>query len=110
MMDVGRNFEGIAQSGIFLVLGTASYLQEIRGHGGCYQQVMMAKALGKPVILMLDQRLLPSEHDEIRRRLSGIEIIGSVLFDSEHLDDRVANELREILEKWKRESAKEANR
>ena len=100
-MDTGRTFEKVAESAVFLALGTASYLQEIREHGDAYHQVMMAKALKKPTILMLDQRLLPSEHEEIRQCLNGLEVIGTVLFDSEQMDDRVGNKLREILENWK---------
>jgi len=101
-MEIGRTFEKVAESTVFLALGTVSYLQEIREHGDCYHQVMMAKALKKPAILMLDQRLLPSEHEEIRQGLNGLEVIGTVLFDSEQMDDRVENELWEILENWKK--------
>ena len=102
MPTISRTFEKMAESAIFLALGTASYLQEIREHGDCYHQVIMAKALKKPTILMLDQRLLPSEHEEIRQGLNGLEIIGTVLFDSEQMEDRVQNELKEILENWKK--------
>ena len=101
-MDISRTFGKMAESAIFLALGTASYLQEIREHGDCYHQVMMAKALKKPTILMLDQRLLPSEHEEIRQALNGLEVISTVLFDSERKTEvRVQNELKEILENWR---------
>ncbi|MBA7662001.1 hypothetical protein ES703_70023 [subsurface metagenome] len=104
-MDISRTFEKMAESGVFVVLGTASYLQEIRKHGDCYHQVMMAKALRKPAILILDQRLLPSECEELRQGLNGLEVIGTVLVDSEHLEDRALNELKEIMETWKKRSS-----
>lgn len=104
-MDISRTFEKVAESAVFLALGTASYLQEIREHGDCYHQVMMAKALKKPTILMLDRRLLPSEHEEIRQGLNGLEVIGTVLFDSGLKDDRIQNELKVILESWKKRAS-----
>lgn len=58
-MDISRTFEKMAGSAIFLALGTVSYLQEIREHGDCYHQVMMAKALKKATILMLDKKRHP---------------------------------------------------
>lgn len=104
-IDIAKTFELMAGSAVFLALGAKSFLQEVREHGDCYHQVMMAKALKKPTILMLDQRLLPSEHEEIRQSLSGLEVIGTVLFDSERLgdralDERIQNELKEILDGW----------
>jgi len=93
-MDVSRVFEGVAESGVFIALGTSGYLEELREHGDCYHQLMMAKALKKPAILMLDKRLLPSEREEIRQGLNGLKVIGTVLFDREKLEDRALNELR----------------
>jgi len=55
----GTTFEKIAESEFFFVLGIAHSLLDLRDHGTCHEQVQMAKALKKPTLLMLDQRLYP---------------------------------------------------
>ena len=101
-----NTFEKMAQSGSFLALGTIDYLREIREKGDCYEQVQMAKALKKPVILMLSEQLLPSEQEELRQNLEGLEILGTVFFDennrSKAMDERVQNELWEVFKRWEK--------
>lgn len=101
-VDIPKTFAGMAESAIFLLLGTASYLQEIREQGDCYQQVRMARALKKPTLLILDRGLQPSEQEEIRNCLDGLEIIGTVFFDSPNMEERVKDDLGEVLERWKK--------
>lgn len=105
-MNVPATFEGIAQSATFLVIGTGDYLQEARDKGDCYQQILMVRALKKPVILMLDRKLHPLEQAEIRNCLEGMEIIGTVFFDSKHMDDRVRDQLQDLLERWKKKTGR----
>jgi hypothetical protein len=102
LMNVPATFESMAQSSFFLVLGEGDVVQEIRDKGDCYQQILMARALKKPVVLMLDRQLRPLEQGEMRNCLEGLEIIGTVFFDSEKMDDRVKDELRELLGSWKK--------
>jgi hypothetical protein len=92
----------MAQSSFFLVLGEGDVVQEIRDKGDCYQQILMARALKKPVVLMLDRQLRPLEQGELRNYLEGLEIIGTVSFDSKEMDDRVKDNLEDILKRWKR--------
>ena len=101
-MNIPKTFEGMAESAFFLALGDASYLQSLREQGDCYQQVQMAQALKKPTIMMLDRRLQPSEQEELRSCLDGLEIIGTVFFDSQNMEERVKDELGEVLERWKK--------
>jgi len=106
-LNVAVTFDRLAQSAFFLVIGTGDYLQEVRDKGDCYQQILMARALKKPIILMLDRQLRPLEQAEIRNCLEGMEIIGAVFFDSKHnRDDRVKDELGELLERWKRKTGR----
>lgn len=102
LMNVPATFESMAQSSFFLVLGEGDYLQEVRDKGDCYQQILMARALKKPVVLMLDRQLRPLEQGELRNCLEGMEIIGTVSFDSKEMDDRVKDELGELLASWKK--------
>ncbi len=110
LMNVPATFESMAQSSFFLVLGEGDVVQEIRDKGDCYQQVLMARALKKPVVLMLDRQLRPLEQGELRNCLEGLEIIGTVSFDSEKMDDRVKDELGELLARWKRKTGRSAAR
>ena len=109
-MNVALTFETVAQSAFFLMLGEGSALQELRDRGDCYQQVLMARALKKPVVLMLDRMLRPLEQQEVRNCLEGMEIIGTVSFDSENIDDRARGELGEMLERWKKKTGQSAVR
>ncbi len=109
-MNVAATFETIAQSAFFLMLGEGSALQELRDRGDCYQQVLMARALKKPVVLMLDRQLRPLEHAEIRNCLEGMEIIGTVSFDSKKMDNRVRDRLQELMERWKKKTGRSTGR
>lgn len=100
-MDVAATFERMAQSSFFLMLGEGDVVQEIRDKGDCYQQILMARALKKPVVLMLDRQLRPLEQEELRNCLEGMKIIGTLFFDSEKMDDRVRDQLQDLLERWK---------
>jgi len=101
-MNVAATFESMAQSSFFLVLGEGDVVQEVRDKGDCYQQILMARALKKPVVLMLDRQLRPLEQGELRNCLEGMEIIGTVSFDSKEMDDRVKDELGKLLASWKK--------
>ncbi len=105
-MNVAVDFERMAQSSTFLVIGTDDYLQEVRDKGDGYQQILMARALKKPVVLMLDRQLRPLEQQEIRNCLEGMEIIGTISFDSKEMDGRVKGELGGLLERWKRKTGR----
>ena len=109
-MNVPATFEAMAQSAFFLMLGEGSALQELRDKGDCYQQVLMARALKKPVVLMLDRQLRPLEHSEIRNCLEDREIIGTVYFDSKNMDDSVRDRLQVLLERWKKKTGRSAGR
>jgi hypothetical protein len=102
LMNVPATFESMAQSSFFLVLGVGDVVQEIRDKEDCYQQIRMARALKKPVVLMLDRQLRPLEQEELYNCLEGLEIIGTVSFDSEKMDDRVKDELGDLLAGWKK--------
>ena len=106
LMNVPATFESMAQSSFFLVLGEGDVVQEIRDKGDCYQQILMARALKKPVVLMLDRQLRPLEQGELRNYLEGLEIIGTVSFDSKEMDDRVKDNLEDILKRWKRKTGR----
>lgn len=109
-MNVPATFEGMARSSFFLMLGEGDVVQEIRDKGDCYQQILMARALKKPVVLMLDRQLRPLEQGELRNCLEGLEIIGTVSFDSEKMDDRAKDELGELLGSWKRKTGRSTAR
>lgn len=101
-MNITATFERMASSAFFLAVGEASFLRELRKQGDCYQLVLMARALKKPTVLMLDRRLQPSEQAEIRRNLDGLEIIGTVFFDSQNPEERVKDELGAVLLAWEK--------
>jgi len=109
-MNVALTFETMAQSAFFLMVGEGGALQELRDRGDCYQQVRMARALKKPVVLMMDRMLRPLEQQEIQNCLEGMEIIGTVSFDSENIDDRARGELGEMLERWQKKTGQSIGR
>uniref|UniRef100_A0A6M3X6I8 Uncharacterized protein n=1 Tax=viral metagenome TaxID=1070528 RepID=A0A6M3X6I8_9ZZZZ len=80
-------FEAIASSGIFLALGTASYLEELRNDkSDPAQQVKMAKALRKRVLLLIDSNLSPGQKDELRTFFDDFDEVREVTFDSRQLN------------------------
>jgi len=107
-MNVPETFETMAQSAFFLMLGEAGALQQLRDRGDCYEQILMARGLKKPVLLMLDRQLRPLEQAEIRNCLENMEIIGTVFFDSKHMDDSVRDRLQVLLERWKKNTGRSA--
>jgi len=75
-------FEKVASSGIFLALGTASFLEELRNDkSDPAQQVKMAKALRKRVILLIDYNLSPGQKDELWTFFHGFDTVREVMFD-----------------------------
>ena len=78
-------FEAIASSGIFLALGTASFLEELRNDkSDPAQQVKMAKALRKRIILLIDSNLSPGQKDELRTFFHDFGTVREVMFDPRH--------------------------
>jgi len=75
-------FEAIASSGIFLALGTASFLEELQNDkSDPAQQVKMAKALRKRVILLIDSNLAPGHRDELRTFFNDFDTVREIIFD-----------------------------
>lgn len=75
-------FEKIASSGIFLAVGTASFLGELRNDkSDMAQQVKMAKALRKRVILLLECHLSPGQKDELRTFFKDFDTVREAIFD-----------------------------
>jgi len=78
-------FEMVASSEIFLTLGTASYLEELRNdQSDPAQQIKMAKALRKRVILLFDYDLSPGQKDELRTFFHDFDTVREVTVDSRH--------------------------
>ena len=100
-------FEAIASSGIFLALGTASFMEDLRNDkSDPAQQVKMAKALRKRVILLIDPNLSPGQKDELRTFFHGFDTVREVMFDPRrHNWDglEVALEEMRIIPKQKKE-------
>lgn len=104
-MNVTATFDGIASSAVFLALGTADYLREIREKGPCYQQVEMARALRKPCVLMVSKHLTPQEQEELRQSLDGLEVVGTFEVDEKAkrnlgVDAKDQDELIRIFERF----------
>lgn len=75
-------FEAIASSGIFLALGTDGYLKDLRNDkSDPAQQVKMAKALRKRVILLIDSNLPPGHKDELRTFFNDFDTVREIIFD-----------------------------
>lgn len=78
-------FEAIASSRIFLALGTASFLEELRNDkSDPAHQVKMSKALRKRVILLIDSTLSPGQKDELRTFFHDFDTVREVMFDPRH--------------------------
>jgi len=78
-------FEMVATSEIFLALGTASYLEELRNdRSDPAQQVKMAKALGKRAILLIDSNLSPGQKDELLTFFRDFDTVREVMVDPSH--------------------------
>lgn len=81
-MNKQATFEAIASSGIFLALGTAHFLEDLRNDkSDPAQQVKMAKALRKRVLLLIDSNLSPGQKDELRTFFNDFETVREVIFD-----------------------------
>lgn len=75
-------FEAIASSGIFLALGTDGYLKDLwNDKSDPAQQVKMAKALRKRVILLIDSNLPPRHKDELRTFFNDFDTVREIIFD-----------------------------
>jgi len=75
-------FEAIASSGIFLALGTDGFLKDLRNDkSDPAQQVKMAKALRKRVILLIDSNLTPGHKDELRTFFNDFDTVREIIFD-----------------------------
>jgi len=75
-------FEAIASSGIFLALGTDDYLKDLRNDkSDPAQQVKMAKALRKRVLLLIDSNLTPGHKDELRAFFNDFDTVREIIFD-----------------------------
>ena len=101
MNKQARIFEAIASSGIFIALGTASFLEELRNDkSDPAQQVKMAKALRKRVLLLIDSNLPPGHKDELRTFFNDFDTVREIIFDpgSPNWDELLAELIR-----WKEE-------
>ena len=80
-------FDKIANSRTFLGLGTVDFLEELRtDKSEAAQQVKMAKALKRRVILLIDSNLSPEQKDELRGFFLGFKTVREVAFDPKHKD------------------------
>jgi len=102
-MDKSKLFDGIATSKVFLALGTRDYLNELRDDNSPpAEQVKMAKALRKPVLLMFDNRLESQEKGELRGFFRDFKVVREIEFDSDN-PDGTAGGLKEIITEMVRE-------
>ena len=105
MQKVDHIFEAIASSKIFLAVGTTDLLEELRDDkSDPAQQVKMAKALRKRVILLLESNLSPGQKDELRTIFNDFDTVREVIFDlsSHNWDElRVAFEEMKLIPKQK---------
>jgi len=73
-------FEAIASSGIFLALGTDGFLKDLRNDkSDPAQQVKMAKALRKRVILLIDSNLPLGHKDELRTFFKDVDTVREII-------------------------------
>jgi len=80
-----KTFEMVANSRIFLALGTADYLEELRNdQSDQAQQVKMAKALKKRVIVLVDSNLSLEQEDELRTFFRDFDTVIEVMVDPSH--------------------------
>jgi len=82
-----KTFEMVAKSKVVLALGTTAYLEELRNdQSDLAQQVNMAKALKKGVILIVDSGLSPEQKDELRTFFRDFDTVKEVMLDQSHND------------------------
>lgn len=87
MADAKSTFDKIAESGIFLILGTRNYLEETRSPGPLVEQIKMAFALGKPVLLLIEETLNKHERAELRGLLSDFPTVRELVFAESAVDE-----------------------
>ena len=94
-----RTFDKIASSDFFLVIGTANYLKEISSLGRLAEQRKMAKALKKPVMLLVDCRLSEEQKGQLRDLYSEFDKVQEIEFDEDNLgamDEKFIEALKEL--------------
>lgn len=87
MANTKSTFDKIAESGVFLVLGTRDYLEETRSPGSLVEQIKMAFALGKPVLLLIEETLNEHERAELRGLFSDFPIARELVFNKSAVNE-----------------------
>ena len=103
-MNVNEAFARMAKSEFFLVAGTGAALQELRNKGDIYHHILMAEALRKPVILMLNGDLRPLERAEFLKALERVELIGTIYFNLDSSSDQAKKRLERLLASWRKKT------
>jgi len=96
----GNEFDKIASSDIFLVIGTANYLEEVNSPGPLAEQRKMAKALKRPVLLMVDCHLSDEQRSQPRGLYSEFDIVREIAFDQDAMDD-MNDKLLEVVREFR---------
>lgn len=92
-------FDKIDSSMFFLALGTDDYLKEVLSPGTLAEQIKMAKALKKPVLLMVERHLSDEQKSQLRDLFSEFDIVREVEFDKDAIgstDDKLLEALKEL--------------
>lgn len=96
-MDKSKLFDEIATSKVFLALGTKDFLNGLRDdNSDPTEQVKMAKALRKPVLLMFDNRLESQERGELRGFFRDFKVVREIEFDYDN-PEGTPGKLKEII-------------
>lgn len=74
--------EGLMESEYFLALATQYYLEDLRNQEEpVITQVLMAKRLKKPVVILREISLTEEEQEELKGYFKGMDIVLEVTFD-----------------------------
>ncbi len=87
MADAKLTFDKIAGSQVFLIFGTRDYLEETRSPGPLVEQIKMAFALGKPVLLLIEETLNEHERAEFRGLFSDFPTVRELVFNKSAVDE-----------------------
>lgn len=75
---------GLKESKYFLALATKNYLQDLReATNPVHSQVLLAKRLKKPVVLLIEESLTKLEIEELKEYFRGLTIVLELTFNRE---------------------------
>jgi len=104
MVKVPRTLrDAVAASEVFVVIGTENYIRSLRDpedseHHVITEQIIIAKDLCKPIILLIDQFMEQKDRDYLRDYFKGFKRVEELPLNTKEADVYIKNVVTDLLE------------